>query len=60
METEVFYTMFDLEIMAEIQAQKEKEIDAGELLPLDDEGKKLAEGKRFTFDVVETPVDPLR
>lgn len=46
--------------MAEIQAQKEKDIAAAELMPLDGEGNKLAEGKRFTFDVVATPTDPLR
>jgi len=46
--------------MAAIQAQRAREIMGEQLLPLDAQGKKLAEGKRFTFDVVETPVDPLR
>lgn len=52
--------MFDLHIMTIIQAEKAREIEAEPLLPLDAAGTKLAEGKRFTFDVVETPVDPLR
>lgn len=51
--------MYDLDVMAAIQREKEKEITEGQM-PLDDEGKLLAEGKRFTFDVIETPVDPLR
>lgn len=50
----------DLDIMNRIMEEKEKDIAAGELLPLDGEGKTLAEGKRFTFDVINTPVDPLR
>lgn len=52
--------MFDLDVMTAIQAEKAKEIAAEELQELDPEGDKLAEGKRFTFDVVATPVDPLR
>ena len=32
----------------------------GKLPPLNPEGEALAEHKRFTFDIVETPVDPLR
>lgn len=50
----------DLDTMAAIQAEKAKDIGAAEQLPLDAEGKALAEGKRFTLDVVETPADPLR
>lgn len=50
----------DLETMAAIQAEKEKEIEAEELQPLDDEGETMAEHKRFTFDVVDIPSDPLR
>lgn len=50
----------DLDIMAGIQAEKNKEIDREEPHPLDPEGKRLAENKRFTFDVIDTPVDPLR
>ena len=52
--------MRDLEIMAAIQAQKEKDIDREGQLPLDAEGQKLAEGKRITFDVIAIPSDPLR
>ena len=40
--------------------EREKEIDKEELQPLDPEGKKLAEHKRFTFDGVDIPSDPLR
>ena len=50
----------DLTVMQEIQREKEKERASQELQPLDDEGKKLAEHKRFTFDVVDIPSDPLR
>ena len=50
----------DLNTMNEIQSQKELDIAAAQLLPLDDEGKKLAEGKRFTFDIISIPSDPLR
>ncbi len=50
----------DLNVMDEIQREKEKEIEAQGLPPLDSEGQVLAEGKRFTFDVVDTPSDPLR
>lgn len=52
--------MYDLDVMAEIQAEKAREISAEPLMDLDPEGAELAEGKRFTFDVIETPVDPLR
>lgn len=52
--------MRDLKIMDTIQLQKQKDIDAEKQIPLDAEGKKLAEAKRFTFDIIETPVDPLR
>lgn len=50
----------DLNIMDTIQTEKEREIEAEPLQPLDAEGKKLAEHKRFTFDVVDIPSDPLR
>lgn len=46
--------------MARIQSQKTKEIDEKELQPLDGKGIALAEHKRFTFDIIDTPVDPLR
>ena len=38
----------ELEVMAAIQEQ------------MDAETKKLAEHKRFTFDVIDIPTDPLR
>jgi len=50
----------DLNVMDEILNQKEKDISKVELHPLDDEGRTLAEGKRFTFDVIAIPTDPLR
>ena len=50
----------DLDVMKTIQDQKEKDIEASTLQPLDPEGKHLAEHKRFTFDVVDFPSDPLR
>lgn len=50
----------ELETMAAIQAEKAKDIDTQEQQPLDAEGVALAEHKRFTFDIIETPVDPLR
>lgn len=46
--------------MAEIQAEKSDEIGKEEMHPLDAEGKALAEHKRFSFDIIDTPVDPLR
>ena len=51
--------MSRLDIMANIMAEKERE---AELLPLDDEGIALAEGKRSTFDmpINVAKVDPLR
>lgn len=50
----------DLNVMAQIQKEKQKEIEAEELQPLDDEGDTMAEHKRFTFDIVDIPTDPLR
>ena len=50
----------DLNVMDTIQTEKAKEISAQELQPLDDEGTAMAEHKRFTFDVIDTPSDPLR
>lgn len=50
----------DLNIMDRIQRQKEADIAKAGLLPLNAEGKKLASGKRFTFDIVQIPTDPLR
>ena len=51
--------MYELDVMAEIQNEKEHEVDAQQM-PMSSEGTVLAEGKRFTFDVVTTPTDPLR
>ena len=50
----------DLNVMDAIQKEKEKEIIAKELMPLDPEGVTVAEHKRFTLDLVDTPTDPLR
>lgn len=50
----------ELDVMAQIQAEKEKEISAQGQQALNPEGVKMADEKRFTFDVVETPIDPLR
>ena len=50
----------DLDIMRTIIDQKEQDIEAEELQPMDPEGKKMGEHKRFTFDVLTVPTDPLR
>lgn len=50
----------DLDVITDIQNQKVKEMEDTELHPLDDEGVAMAEHKRFTFDLVDTPTDPLR
>lgn len=52
--------MRDLDIMNQIQTQKEKDIEREALMPLDAEGLELAGGKRFTFDIIAIPSDPLR
>lgn len=54
--------MTRLEEMDCIQEQKDKDINAQELIPLNGEGKALAEGKRQTFDmpINVAKVDPLR
>ena len=51
----------DLNTMAEIMAEKEKDLAKG-LLPMDDEVKALAGSKRKTFDLPTNAVkvDPLR
>lgn len=46
--------------LAKIQIQKAKDIEDDGIQPLDAEGRVLAEHKRFTFDIIDTPVDPLR
>lgn len=50
----------NLDVMAAIQTNKAKEIEKQAQQPLDPEGKAMAEYKRFTFDIIDTPVDPLR
>ena len=50
----------DLDTMKVIINQKEKDIEASQLQPMDSEGKYMAEHKRFTFDVINVPTDPLR
>ena len=50
----------DLSVMEAIQSQKVNDMKDKNLQPLDDEGKKISEHKRFTFDIVDTPTDPLR
>lgn len=50
--------MSNLDTMQQIMAQKDAEIEAAP--EMTDEMKVLAEGKRFTFDVISVPVDPLR
>ena len=50
----------DLKVMTAILNEKEKEVEREEMQELDPEGKTMSEHKRFTFDIVDTPVDPLR
>ena len=51
----------DLDTMAEIMAEKDKELAQG-LPPMDEETKAIAEKKRKTFDLPTNAVkvDPLR
>lgn len=51
---------YELGIMEQIMAEKDKELERTEPIPQNAEGKRLGEGKRFTFDVPATPTDPLR
>ena len=52
----------NLEAMAEIMAENDRELEARDMLPLDAEGKALAEDKRKAFDLPTNAVkvDPLR
>lgn len=50
----------DLNTMVDIQNQAGIDHEQEGLPPLDDETRELAEGKRFTFDVISVPTDPLR
>lgn len=52
--------IYELNVMDEIQREKAREIEQSELQPLDPEGETLAEHKRFTFDIIDVPSDPLR
>ena len=50
----------DINIMNDIQQQKEKDIERARMKELDPEGETMGEHKRFTFDLVDVPSDPLR
>ena len=50
----------DIHVITTIQEQKEKDIAKRNTRELTPEVKKLAEHKRFTFDVIDIPTDPLR
>lgn len=50
----------DIDVMETIQHEKARDIARDGQMPLDAEGSALAEAKRFTFDIVQTPTDPLR
>lgn len=49
-----------LEEMAAIMEEKNREMSGKPLPALDPEGEALAKHKRETFDIIDTPVDPLR
>lgn len=50
----------NLKTMSQIMDQKDMDIARNGQPVLDPETKRLAEKKRFTFDVISVPVDPLR
>lgn len=50
----------DINVIDAIQKQKTKELEGKSIPPLDPEGIRLAEHCRFTFDIIDTPVDPKR
>lgn len=50
----------NLNTMTQIMEQKNRDIARDGQPQLDPETKELAENKRFTFDVIAVPVDPLR
>lgn len=52
--------MTNLDIMNQIMGQKDQDIVRNGQPALDPETIRLAEEKRFTFDVITVPVDPLR
>ena len=47
-------------VPVDIMNEAEKTHENNGPIPLDAEGMALAEGKRFTFDVITVPTDPLR
>ena len=55
-------TMMNLDVMAEIQAEKNKEIETQQQQQLDPEGEVMAGENRRTFDLPTNAVkvDPLR
>lgn len=53
-------TARDIRVIESIQTTRAKELERERPLPLGPEGRALAEHKRFTFDIIATPVDPLR
>lgn len=50
----------DLDVMTAIMEQKNRDIEREGQPEIDAETKRLAEHKRFTFDVIDIPTDPLR
>ena len=50
----------DLDTMDAIMEQKDRDMARDGQPPLDPEHEALAEHKRFTFDVIAIPTDPLR
>ena len=49
-----------LKEMEQLMDEKQRDDDVRGLQPLDPEGVAMAEHKRYTFDVIDTPIDPLR
>lgn len=49
-----------LKEMQQIMDEKKQDDETRGIQPLNPEGVAMAEHKRFTFDVIDTPVDPLR
>lgn len=52
--------MEKLQVMTQIMNQKTADIARNGQPQLDPETAELAEKKRFTFDVITVPTDPLR
>lgn len=49
-----------LAIMTLIQEAKTREMQNKDLMDLDAEGIAVVEHNRYTLDIVDTPVDPMR